>query len=367
MYKVVKAESGGVLSHFSAKTPARKLKEWNMNQFYCGIDIAKDTAVFSLVDSSGEAMTKSVTFSNKSKGFLEAIRWIRKFVKPFKPFHINVTMEATGVYYLSLAKFFTKQKGITVAVVNPAQIKAFGDASLVRTKTDGVDAFVIARFSQAMRPNEWTPPKPHEEQMLNMVRHVDTIKEMIQAERNRLHHLEIVGESTSDVQKSIKKHIRFLEKQVGELNSGLKKLIKRHPETDEDIKRLCSIPGIGEVTAFSLLTEIGDVSRFHSVKQLVAHAGLAPKEHSSGTSVKGKSMICKRGSRKLRKALYMPAMVAIRHNPVIRAFYERLVAAGKKKKLALIACMRKLLHIAYGVLKNKKMFDENYENIKFVA
>ena len=331
-----------------------------MNQFYCGIDIAKDTAVFSLVEGSGDAMTKSVTFSNKSKGFNEGIRWIRKLVKPYKPFHVNITMEATGVYYLSLAKFFTKQKGVTVSVVNPALVKSFSEASLVRTKTDGIDSYVIARFALAMNPKEWTPPTPHEEQMLNMVRHVDTIKKMIQAERNRLHHLEIVGDSTLDVQKSIKKHIRFLEKQIEELNGGLKKLVKEHPETDADIKRLCSIPGIGETTALNLLTEIGDVRRFASVKQLVAHAGLAPKEHSSGTSVRGKSMICKRGAKKLRKALYMPAMVASQHNPIVRAFYERLLSAGKKPMLALIACMRKLLHIAYGLLKNKTSFNENY-------
>jgi transposase len=186
---------------------------------------------------------------------------------------------------------------------------------------------------------------------------------MIQAEKNRLHHLQEIGDSTLKVQKAIKKTIKFLEKQIDDLNSGLRKLAKEHPETDKDIKRLCSIPGIGETTAFSLLTEIGDVSRFSNVKQLVAHAGLAPKEHASGTSVKGKSMINKRGAKKLRKALYMPAMVAAQYNPVIRVFYERLVQAGKKRKLALITCMRKLLHIAYGVLKNKKMFDENYGKI----
>ncbi len=334
-----------------------------MNQFYCGIDIAKDTAVFSPINSEGEELAKPVTFKNGSKGFLEAMRWVRKLVKQHKPFQINITMEATGVYYLSLAKFFAKQTGVTVSVVNPAQVKSFAEASLVRTKTDGVDAFVIARFSLAMKPKEWTPPTPHEEEMLAIVRHIDALKKMVQAERNRLHHLGTVGKTTLKVQKAIKKTIKFLEKQIKELNGGLRKIAKEHPETKEKIKLLCSIPGIGETTAFSLLVEIGDVTRFDSVKQLVAHAGLAPKEHSSGTSVKGKARICKRGAKKLRRSLYMPAMSASQHNPVIRAFYERLVAAGKKPMLALIACMRKLLHIAYGVLKNKKMFDENYGKV----
>ena len=361
MYKVVKAEAGGeFLIH-------KIFLEGLMNQFYCGIDIAKDTAVFSLIDSEGAELGRPITFKNGSKGFSEAVKWLKKLVKKQKPFHINITMEATGVYYLSLAKFFAKQKGVTVAVVNPAQVKAFGDAGLVRTKTDGVDAFLIARFAQAMKPTEWTPPKPHEEEILATVRRIETLKEMIQAEENRLHALVEIGDATIKVQKDIKKTIKFLQKQIGEQNGGLRKIVKAHPETDEAISRLCSIPGVGETTAFCLITEIGDVSRYGSVKQLVAHAGLAPKEQTSGTSLRGKAMICKRGARRLRAALYMPAMVATRYNPVIKAFYERLVNAGKKRKLALVACMRKLLHIAYGVLKNKKMFDENYENIKFAA
>ena len=123
---------------------------------------------------------------------------------------------------------------------------------------------------------------------------------------------------------------------------------------------MCSIPGIGEDTAFKLVAEMGDVKRYGSVKQLVASAGLAPSEKRSGKSVRGRSSINKRGSRRLRKSLYMPAVVAIRYNPVVKDLYLRLIAAGKHKMLAITACMRKLLHIAYGVLKNKKMFDADY-------
>ena len=338
-----------------------------MNQFYCGVDIAKDSAVFCLIDNEGRELDSPINFKSNKEGFSRALRWLRKLVKAHKPFHINVTMEATGVYYLSLSKFFTKQTGVTVSVVNPAQVKAFGDAGLVRTKTDSVDAFVIARFSQAMKPKEWTLPKPHEEKMLAIVRHIETLKEMILSEENRLHALMEIGQATIEVQKSIKKTIKFLKKQIEEQKGGLKKLAEDHPDVDEGIKLLCSIPGVGDVTAFKLIAEIGDVSRFGNVKQLVAHAGLAPKEHTSGTSVRGKTMICKRGAKRLRKALFMPAMVAVKYNPIIRTFYNRLIDAGKKPKLALVACMRKLLHIAYGVLKNKKMFDKNYENLKFAA
>ncbi len=331
-----------------------------MNHLCCGIDIAKDTAVFSLLDHDGKPLSRTTLFKNTTPGFKASVKWLRKLSKPFKPYEIHVAMEATSVYYLALAKFFNGQAGIIVSVVNPAQVNSFAKAELIRTKTDGVDASVIARFAMAMSPRPWTPPAPHEEAMLSIIRHIEAIKEMAQAEKNRLYTLEIVGPSTTSVQKEIRKHIKFLESQIAHLGKGLKKLIKEHPDIDENVRLLCSIPGVGETTASTMLSEIGDVSRFDNVKQLVAYAGIAPAERQSGSSLRGKVMINKRGSKRLRKALYMPAMVAAQHNPVIKKFYERLLAKGKKPICALVACMRKLLHIAYGVLKHKKEFDPNW-------
>jgi len=195
-------------------------------------------------------------------------------------------MEATGVYYLSLAKFFNGQAGIIVSVVNPAQVKSYAQAELVRTKTDAVDAGVIARFAMAVRSRPWSPPAPHEEEMLGILRHVEAIKEMIQAEKNRLHALETTGPSTVNVQRAVKKHIRFLEKQIDDLTGRLRQIAKEHPDLDENLKLLCSIPGVGEITAHTLLAEIGDISRFSGVKQLVAFAGIAPAERQSGIPTK---------------------------------------------------------------------------------
>lgn len=333
-----------------------------MNHLYCGVDIAKETAVFCLLVDNGEPLERATTFHNNAQGFKAGLKWLRKLAKPFKPFQIVLVMEATGVYYLSLAKFFSGQAGIIVSVVNPAQVKSYAQAELVRTKTDAVDAALIARFAMALRPRPWSPPAPHEEEMLGILRHVEAIKEMIQAEKNRLHALEATGPSTVNVQRAVKKHIRFLEKQIDDLMGRLRKIAKEHPDLDENIKLLYSIPGVGEITAHTLLAEIGDISRFSGVKQLVAFAGIAPAERQSGTSVRGKVMINKRGSRRLRKALYMPAVVAVRHNPNVKELYQRLLSAGKKPICAIVACMRKLLHIAYGVLKSKKCFEPNWTN-----
>ncbi|MCP4913492.1 MAG: IS110 family transposase [Oligoflexia bacterium] len=328
-----------------------------MNLLYCGIDISKDTATFSLLDSESNLLGKTTTFNNNPQGFRKAIKWLRKLSESFKPYSVHVSMEATNVYYLSLAKFFCGQTHITVSVVNPSQVKSYAKAELVRTKTDSVDAAVIARFAKAMNPAPWTPPEPHEEEMLNLLRHIESIKKMIQAEKNRLLTLEEIGSTTVNVQKAIKKHIKFLESQIDDLTGKLKKLVKEHRGIDDKIKLLCSIPGIGDITAYMLIAEIGNIGRFGNVKQLVAYAGIAPAQRQSGTSVHGKSMINKHGSKRLRKTLYMPAMVAVQYNPVIEKFYQRLLSAGKKPLCALVACMRKLLHIVYGVLKNKKHFD----------
>jgi transposase len=334
-----------------------------MKHIFCGIDIAKDTAVFCLLADNGELIEGSTTFNNNAHGFKAGLKWLRKLAKPFKPFHIHLAMEATGVYYLTLAKFLYGHAGITVSVVNPAQVKSYAQAELVRTKTDAVDAAVIARFAIGMKPRPWTPPTPHEEELLGILHHIEATKGMIQAERSRLHALEVTGPSTVNVQRAVKKHIRFLEKQIDDLTDRLRRIVKKHPDIDENLKLLCSIPGVGEITAHILLAEIGDISRFDGVKQLVAYAGIAPSERQSGTSVRGKVMINKRGSRRLRKALYMPALVATRHNQPVKDLYLRLLEKGKKPLCAIVACMRKLLHIAYGVLKNRKGFDADWNRV----
>lgn len=334
-----------------------------MNHLYCGVDVAKDTAVFSLLDPAGEPWGKPMTFTNSLQGFREALRWLRKMAKPYKPFDLHVTLEASSVYFLGMAKFFHAQKGVVVSVVNPAQVKAYGQARLVRTKTDRVDALIIAYFTFAMKPRPWSPPAPYEEEMLGIVRHLEALKEMCQSERSRLHALETIGTTTAEIQKAVKKHIKFLESQIEDLNNRLRDLGQEHSTVDENLKLLCSIPGIGETTAYKLLAEIGDIRRFDSVKQLVAYAGIAPAERQSGTSLYGKVMISKRGSKRLRKSLYMPAIVAAKYNPLVGTLYQRLTSAGKKPICAVVACMRKLLHIAYGVLKSRQPFRLTVQNV----
>jgi len=193
----------------------------------------------------------------------------------------------------------------------------------------------------------------------NVVRRLESLKKDLVVEMNQLHALKKRHVASRDVIQSVKRHIAYLEKEIARLEDVCKEFSNNHSDLRRDFELLVSIPGIGEVSAFKLLAELGSSVHRWGIKQIVAHSGLSPKEKSSGSSVRGKSRIAKAGNRFLRKALYMPAMVACRFNPVLKAFYDKLLDAGKPKKVALIACMRKFLHIVYGVLKNKTVFNPN--------
>ena len=182
---------------------------------------------------------------------------------------------------------------------------------------------------------------------------------MLQQERNRSKS----GVDTAFMLNQIDQHINYIQQQIHDLEETIKDLINQHPAIKCQYDLLLTIPGIGFKTAARLLAEIKDISTFKSAAQLAAYAGVTPKHYCSGTSVNRKSLMSKTGNANLRRALYMPAVVAKRCNPIIHAFCERLIAKGKPPKVAVGAAMRKMLHIVYGVLKSGKPFDPNYLNI----
>jgi len=316
-----------------------------MNSAILGIDIAKRTFEAALI---GSGKIKHRSFANTPSGFATLDTWLAAQGATC----VHVCMEATGRYGEALA-YHLHRSGHTVSVVNPAQIKGFAQSELLRTKTDKVDASLIARFYQAMRPEPWNPPAPAMRHLQALVRRLDALMAMRQQEANRLD----TSQEFLMVKDSIKEHLSFLDREI----KNTKKLIKNHVDGNPDLKAqfhlLHSIPGIGQTTAALLLGEILCVEKYHTARQLVAHAGLAPAQHVSGSSVHRKSRLCKVGNSRLRKALYFPSIVAKRYNPVVKAFCDRLLAAGKTKMQVICAAMRKLLHLAFGVLKSNKPFD----------
>lgn len=314
-----------------------------------GVDIAKQTFEVSL--RSGVERQRH-NFNNSPVGFADLSQWLGQQGVT----ELQVCMEATGVYYEALAEYLYQQ-GYTVSVVNPWQIKAFADSKLRRHKTDWLDADLIAEFCQKEQPRPWQPLAAQERVLQALVRHRDSLLDTRQQQLNRLE------SSRADlVSASLQRLIEQLTAEIQHIDQQIQDHIDHHPDLKHNQDLLTSIPGIGTQTAIHLLAEMPDLATYPSAKQAAADAGLTPTERSSGTSVREKPHLSKIGNPRIRKFLYFPALAAIRFNPLIKAQRERLLAQGKAKMVAVGAAMRKLLHLAYGVLKHQKPFDPNYLN-----
>jgi transposase len=319
-----------------------------MPRVYLGLDVSKvrlDVAL--LVDDK----PRTAFFDNTPSGFQKLRNWLRK--RTAEPVH--ACLEATGTYGQDVAQFLTDE-GHQVSVVNPARIKAYGQSRLTRNKTDQIDAQLIADFCATQQPPLWTPPPVEYRELQAMVRHLEALKAMRQQEQNRL----TSGVTSPTVTDKLHDHITFLDQQIDDLLHQIRDHIDRHPDLRQQRNLLKTIPGIGDITAFTLLAEIRDIRAFDSARQLAAFAGLSPRQYRSGSSVRGKTHLSKTGSAALRKALYMPALVSRRYNPLIIPFADRLAAHGKAPMVIIGAVMRKLLHIVFGVLKSNLPFDPDY-------
>jgi transposase len=317
-----------------------------MNPSALGIDISKLKFDVALIRDNGKLRHR--VFPNTPVGFSQLSLWLSKH----KVERVHACMEATGTYADALALYLS-DAGHLVSLVNPAQIKAYGQSHLSRTKTDKADATLIAQYCQERQPPERRPVPREVRNLQALVRRLESLLEMHQMEVNRLE----AGTSAEMVRKSLAGHIAFLEEEIKRTETLIRQHIDGHPTLRERRELLASIPGIGETTAAKLLAEILDVKLYSGARQLAAFAGLAPRLHESGSSVKRKARLSKLGAPRLRKALYFPAIAAIKHNPYIRALSLRLRERGKCPMQIIGAAMRKLVHLAYGVLKSGKPFD----------
>jgi transposase len=318
-----------------------------MSTSVLGIDIAKQKFDIALLL---EGKTKHKTCKNSTEGFEALILWLEK--QGIQKVH--VCLEATGNYGEDLA-IYLHEAGHIVSIVNPARIKGFAQSELIRTKTDKLDAALIARFCLAMKPGAWSPPSPEIRSLRALVRRVDSLVDMRSQEKNR------IGTAHESVLLLIKEHIAYLDQEIEKIRQQIAELIEQNPNLKQKKDLLDSIPGIGKVTIPIILAELDDLEKFTHVREVVGFIGLAPKETLSGTSIKGKPRLCKIGHARLRKALYMPALVSIQCNPVMIAFYNRLKEKGKNGKVIVCAIMRKLVHIIFGILKSGKKYDPNYK------
>ena len=289
-----------------------------------GIDVAKlKVDVYAVLHGK----VKSKVFDNTASGHRELQRWLSE--RGFVPATTHVCMEATGSYPESLATALVAG-GWAVSVVNPARIKGFGQGELVRNKTDQGDAALLARFCAAMKPSRWEPPPAAFRQLRGWVDRLQALKDMRQQELNRVEAL--AASEQPDVLAHVNTHVAWLDKEIAKLAQDIDDHIDGHPELKADAGLIASIPGIGKTTVAKVLAYAGDVRRFDSAKALAAFIGLSPRQKQSGTSVRGRTMMSRAGHKALRHALYMPGLVARRHNEALKIFGDRLSLAGLAPK-----------------------------------
>lgn len=321
----------------------------SLSSVVLGIDIAKLKFDICLIKPSGRAKHK--VFANTQHGFEQLIRWLASQ----EVTALHACLEVTGSYGDPLALFLF-EAGFTVSLCNPAGIRAFANAGLSRTKTDKVDAEIIARFCLAQQPAAWQPPAPELRELQAFVRRLDALVEMRVMEENRLS----LGSATEAVRHSLEEHIAYLVEEIKQTEALIRQHVNDHADLKQQNDLLNSIPGIGETTAALLLAEIVNIKEYKSARQVAAYAGLVPRERRSGSSVRGRNCLSKIGNARLRKALYFPAITALRCSDFFKTWANPLRERGKSKMTVIGAAMRKLIHLAYGVLKTGKPFDPNW-------
>ncbi len=307
-----------------------------------GFDIAKAKFDVALLRAG---KFKAKVFANTPEGFAALLAWLDANDARDLP----MCMEATGSYGEALALYLSDLK-CKISVVNPNFISKYAQAIGERNKTDRQDARIIARYCAKEAPALWQAPAPETRTLRDLVRRLQALQQLQRQERNRLDLASVHTRS------SIEAVLKVLGDEIDRITGEISDHIDHHPDLRDQAKLLDTIPGVGEATIRVVLGEI-PATVMKNVRVADAFTGLAPTRCESGSSVRGYSHLSKRGSSLVRRALYMPAVVAAHHNSVVKAFYERMLKNGLSKKQAVCACMRKLLHIIVGVLKSGKPFD----------
>ena len=321
--------------------------------FYLGIDVAKKKLDCMLLDTSSGKLKSKADIPNTPAGFAALLEWLVKQKAPAP----HVVMEPTGMYHENAALALA-DAGLLVSLVNPAQLRAFAQGLGVKSKTDKADSAVLARFGAAQTPAPWQPPSPSARRLKALLTRRDAVADDLQRELNR-QEANSFSPTPEAVGESIAQSITFLKAEL----KRLEKMIATHINDDPDLRKnkelLETIPGVGPRVS-GHMTALFAGRTFQSAEQLAAYLGLVPVMWESGSSVRGRPRMSKAGPAHLRKVLYMPAVVARRWNPHIKALNDRLLAKGKSKMAVIGAAMRKLAHLCFGVVNSGKPYDPKF-------
>lgn len=320
--------------------------------FYLGIDVSK-AKLDGCILLADKRKTKAV--QNNAQGITELLAWLQRLDLAATDTH--AILEGTGVYHESAA-FLLHDAGLRVSIVNPAQARDFGKGLGIRTKTDKVDSQILARYGALLQPPAWQPPSPQARTLQALLSRREALMQDLQRERNRQEKASLTH-TPEQIHQSLRASIDFITQQLRALEKERDDHIDRHPELKQDLALLQSIPAVGPQVGSHLLSVL-HAHPFQSAEQLAAYLGLVPVERQSGTSLHARARLSKTGPARLRAILYMAAIVAARHNPHVKALYERLLAKGKSKMAALGAAMRKIVHLCFGVVKHQRPYQHDY-------
>jgi transposase len=325
-----------------------------------GIDVAQKELVVQLGKMYSDISVEFCafrTFENNVTGFQNLIEWVSKYSDV--AVSIRYVMEATGVYHEWLAYWLT-EKEREVSIVLPNKISNYARSLQTKTVTDKTASQAICRFALERNLEQWHRPKDLYKKLRQLIRERGQLLQERTVLKNQLHAEQTEAEPSAKSIERTQKRIDLLVKQEKEIMAETEAMVKADRQVQQLVVLLCSIPGIGQLSAVTVLAETNGFDLIRSHSQLVSYAGLDVKEKESGTSVKGKPSISKRGNKYLRKALYMPSMAAVRHSERYKAVYARLVGRHGIKMKALVAVQRKLLEMMYTVYKTQKKYDKDY-------
>ena len=325
-----------------------------------GIDVAQKELVVSLgrmYDDWSPEVYANKSFANTQKGFMTLVAWVKKWSDP--GCSVRFVMESTGVYHESLA-YFLDEKGYELTVVLPNKISNYFRTLDVKTITDKTAAGAITMFGLEKKLESWKRPKKIFKDLRQLTRERDQIVQERTMVKNQLHAEQAEANPNPSSVQRIKKRIEFLNKQEREIKTEIATVVKADQEVSSAIKITSSLTGVGLLTSVTVLAETNGFELIRNKRQLSSYAGYDIREKQSGTSVKGKPRISKRGNKYLRKAMHLPALTAIRHDERFRATYARLVSKHGIKMKAAVAVQRKLLEMIYIIYKTNVPYDKNY-------
>lgn len=319
-----------------------------------GIDIAKDKFDVNLRRLEASDGRLEATFPNNPKGFQALHRWLLKN-GPRTGALLHACMESTSRYGDALAQFL-HQEDYQISMVNPRRTRHYADSQLTRTVNDRIDARLIADFCASEREKLvlWEPLSPEHRQLRDLTR----ARQAMVDERDRFGNM--LETATGLARQTFLKQIRQLDRQIKQLEKAIAQFLKLAPSLNHQVALADSVTGVGRITAAVVVAELPPIQKLSQASQAVALFGLDPINKTSGTSVQTKGRLSRMGSRRGRKALYMPALVALRWNPVVRQLGQRLQRKGRSGKYIVVAAMRKLLRLIYGVIKQDRPFDPDW-------